>query len=87
MRDDADGGWEQRLDSLLGELQQLLKAPEVGLGLGARGVNTSIALLAAQGLQAYVHGNKAQAVDDLATAAEELGARLELARKQSQGLS
>jgi hypothetical protein len=50
-------------------------------------VNTSIALLAAQGLQAYVRGNKAQAADDLATAAEELGARLELARKQSQSLS
>ena len=86
MRDDADG-WEQRLESLLSELQQLLKAPEVGLGLGVRGVNTSIALLAAQGLQAYVRGNKAQAVDDLGTAAEELGARLELARKQSQGMS
>lgn len=86
MRDDGNG-WEQRLDSLLSELEHLLKAPEVGLGLGARGVNTSIALLAAQGLHAYVQGNKAQAVDDLATAAEELGARLELARKRNQNLS
>lgn len=86
MRDDANG-WEQRMDSLLSEIEHLLKSPEAGLALGARGVNTSIALLAAQGLRAYLNGNKAQAVDDLATAAEELGARLELARKRNQNLS
>jgi hypothetical protein len=86
MRDDADG-WEPRVDTLLSELEHLLKSPEVALGLGARGVNTSIALLAAQGLHAYLRGNKAQAVDDLATAAEELGARLEHARKHGQSLS
>jgi hypothetical protein len=86
MRDEANG-WEQRMDSLLREIEQLLKTPEVGLGLGARGVNTSIALLAAQGLHAYIQGNKAQAADDLATAAEELGERLELSRKRSQSLS
>ena len=86
MKDDADG-WEPSLDSLLSELEHLLKSPEAGLGLSARGVNTSIALLAVQGLRAYLHGNKAQAIDDLATAAEELGARLELVRKRSQNLS
>jgi hypothetical protein len=50
-------------------------------------VNTSIALLAAQGLHAYLRGNKAQAAFDLATAAEELGASLEHARKHGQSLS
>jgi hypothetical protein len=62
---------------LLRELESLLKHPSVGIELGHRGVNTSIALLAVQGLTAYVEGNRARAQDDFATVAEEIKARLE----------
>jgi hypothetical protein len=86
MTNQTNGG-EERLDSLLIELERLLKTPEVSMSLGSRGVNTSIALLAAQGLRAYVAGNKAQAAEDLATAADELGARLEFARNRAKTLS
>ena len=70
----------EQLDALLSELEKLLKTPEVGVGLGSRGVNGSIALIAVQGLRAYLRGNKWEAAEDLATAADELGARLEFAR-------
>jgi hypothetical protein len=73
-------GSERQLDTLLMEVEKLLKRPDVSLSLGARGVNVSIALIAAQGLHAYVLGNKSQAAEDLATAADELGARLEFAK-------
>jgi hypothetical protein len=84
---DKPENWEGRLDALLGDLENLLKTPSVGLSLGSRGVNTSIVLVAVQGLRAYIRGNKAQAADDLATAADELGARLEFARQEKQKLS
>lgn len=83
MTDGTDGA-EARLDGLLEEFEKLLKRNEVGLALGARGVNVSIALTAVQGLRAYMRGNKAQAAEDLATAADELGARLEYVRKRPQ---
>ena len=47
-------------------------------------MNTSLALLAVQGLRAYLRGNKAQAVEDLGTVVEELGARLEASRQRSR---
>ena len=43
--------------------------------LTTRGINTSLALVGAEGLQAYVHGDKARAAEDLATVAEEIAAR------------
>jgi hypothetical protein len=62
---------------LLGEIESLLKHPSVAMELGRRGINASIAILAAQGLTAYVEGNRARAQEDFATAAEEIRTRME----------
>jgi hypothetical protein len=64
------------LKKLLAEVEGLLKSSTVGAELARRGVNTSIALLAVQGVSAYLEGQKRQAADDLASAAEEIQARL-----------
>lgn len=63
------------LTQLFDEIESLLKEPRIGMELGRRGVNTSIALLATQGLGAYLTGNARQASDDLLTAAEEIRSR------------
>jgi hypothetical protein len=69
-------GSASTLLELLGEVERLLKSHTVGIDLAKRGVNTSVALVAVQGLAAYVGGDKRQACDDLGTAAEEIRARL-----------
>jgi hypothetical protein len=66
----------KELDDVLEDLVTLLKNPEVGAELTARGVNTSLAIVGAEGLAAYVHGEKARAADDLLTVGEEIKARL-----------
>lgn len=63
------------LGRLLGEVEQLLKHPSVAVELGRAGVNASIALLAVQGVAAYVQGNEVSALDDLGTAVDEIRAR------------
>ncbi len=62
---------------LLQDVEGLLKDPRLALDFGRHGVNTSLALVAVQGLIAYLDGNKLRAADDLGTAAEEIRARLE----------
>jgi len=62
---------------LLREVESLLKHPTVSVELGQRGVNASLAILAAQALTAYVEGNRVQALDDFSTVAEEIRARLD----------
>ena len=62
---------------LLGEIESLLKHPSVAIDLGRHGINASIAILAAQGLTAYVEGNRVRAQEDFATAAEEIRTRME----------
>lgn len=62
---------------LLTEVEELLKQPSVTFELGKRRVNASIALLAVQGLVAYVNGDERRASDDLQTAFEEIKARRE----------
>ena len=62
--------------ALLLEVEALLKDARLGLDFGRSGVNTSIALLAVQGLIGYLEGNKRRAVEDLSTAADEIRARL-----------
>ncbi len=52
-----------------------MKQPSVALELGRRCVNTSIALIAVQGVAAYLEGNEVRAMDDLGTAAEEIRTR------------
>ena len=65
------------LGRLFDEIETLLKEPRIGLELGRQGVNTSIMLLAIQGIAAYVRGDSRQASEDLLTAAEEIRARNE----------
>jgi hypothetical protein len=65
-----------QLAQLLDELDKVLKRPEVDAHLTSRGINTSLALLVADGLRAYLQGRKKDAADDLGTAAEEIAARL-----------
>ena len=71
------------LTDLFRELEEILKRPDTGEILTQAGVNTSIALVAAQGLAAYLTGDKLRAADDLATAAEEIEARLDAARERN----
>jgi hypothetical protein len=62
---------------LLDEVEALLKEPGAAMELARRGINTSIALVASQGLAAYLDGNTRRAMDDLETAVDEIRARLE----------
>jgi hypothetical protein len=66
----------RELDAVFDELEALLKNGDVVGALTTRGVNASLALVALDGLRAYLTGEKAQAADDLATVAEEIQARL-----------
>jgi hypothetical protein len=63
---------------LLDELDKLLKGPAVTTRLNERGVNSSLALLISDALRSYVKGDKKGAAEDLATAAEEIAARLSI---------
>jgi hypothetical protein len=72
----AEDGVDKELDLVLEELDTLLKNPDVGALLTARGINTSLALLVADALGAYLKGKKKEAAEDLSTAAEEIASRL-----------
>jgi hypothetical protein len=63
------------LDDALDELEVLLKNPDVGAELADRGVNVSLALTLADGVRAYLHGDKDAALLELGTALEEIAAR------------
>lgn len=65
----------KEVDQLFDELDDLLKNPDVQQALGELKVNSSIALLAADGLRAYLKGDKETAMEDLSTAAEEIAQR------------
>lgn len=73
--DEAARRGMQELDEALDALERLMKSPAVAQGLAARGVNSSLALTAALGLGAYLRGDKATAIEDFATVAEEIAAR------------
>ncbi|MDF2694989.1 MAG: hypothetical protein K0S65_3372 [Labilithrix sp.] len=74
----------RELDEVFEDLVTLLKNSEVGAELTARGINVSLAIVGAEGLAAYVHGEKARAADDLLTVAEEIKSRL-AAGAESEG--
>jgi hypothetical protein len=78
MADDARALKE--IDELFHELDMLLKNSDVGGTLADRGVNVSLALVAAAGLHAYLRGDKALAVEELGTVVEEIEARIALAK-------
>jgi hypothetical protein len=66
----------KELAEVFEDLTTLLKHPDVGTELTARGVNVSLAIVAAEGLAAYVEGDKARAAEDFDTVAEEIKSRL-----------
>jgi hypothetical protein len=67
----------KELDEVLDDLVVLLKHPDVVAELTARGINASLAIVSAEGVAAYVHGDKARAAEDFSTVAEEISTRLE----------
>jgi hypothetical protein len=70
--------------SVMDELEDLLKNGDVIEALSNKGINASLALVAIDGLRAYLEGRKAEAADDLGTVAEEIRGRLELTRLSSK---
>ena len=70
----------RELDAVLGDLEELLKNGDVMSTLSERGINTSLALVAASALRSYLAGKKAEAAEDFATVAEEIQARLAVGR-------
>jgi hypothetical protein len=70
-----------KLEELLTELEAVLKKPDVGAELAAAGVNVSLALVATDGLSAYLHGDKQRAAEEFDTLAEEISTRLEASKE------
>jgi hypothetical protein len=64
------------LDAIFDDLDMLLKNPDVGAELAGAGVNISLAMTLADGLRAYVHGDKKKALLELGTATDEIAARM-----------
>ncbi|CAN5284089.1 hypothetical protein BH09MYX1_BH09MYX1_49400 [soil metagenome] len=73
------------LDQIFEDLAQLLKNPDVITLLADRGVNASLALLAADGLQAYLRGEKARAAEDFSDFAHEVRSRIAQSREGKKG--
>lgn len=73
------------LEDLFDELDTLLKNPDAGAALAEKGVNTSLAMVAADGLRAYLRGEKAKAVEELETVTEEIRSRMEASRAMAKG--
>lgn len=76
--DDIRSRAMREIDEVLDDLDTLLKNNEVGAELAERGVNIALALTAAAGLRAYLHGDKGAAIEDLGTVLEEIAARASL---------
>ena len=68
----------RELEDVFEELDTLLKNADVGAELADRGVNISLAMTLADGLHAYVKGDKEKALLELGTATDEIAARLTL---------
>jgi hypothetical protein len=66
----------RELEDVFEELDVLLKNPEVGAELADLGVNVSLAMTLADGLRAYLQGDKEKALLELGTATDEIAARL-----------
>ena len=77
----------KELDDVFEDLVTLLKNPEVGAELANDGVNISLAIVGAEGLAAYIRGEKERAADDLGTVAEEIAARIASAKAAREELS
>ena len=69
------------------DLDSLLKNPEVGAELTDRGVNVSLAIVAAEALIAYIQGDRERAAEDFDTVAEEIRTRLAASKAGKDGAS
>ncbi|HEX3769616.1 MAG TPA: hypothetical protein VHV30_02070 [Polyangiaceae bacterium] len=78
-------GASKEIEDVFAELDELLKNPDVGAELAARGVNVSLAMTLLDGVHAYLRGEKEQAILDLGTATDEIAARLARARGGERG--
>ena len=76
----------EEIDDVFEELEELLKNPDVGAELAERGVNISLAMTLADGVRAYLHGEKERAILELGTATEEIADRLARSRRESGGV-
>lgn len=65
----------REIDELFDEIVDLLKNPDVQHVLVERRVNPSIAMVAVDGLRAYLKGDKEGAIEDLSVAVEEITQR------------
>lgn len=75
----------KELREVFEDLDTLLKNPDVGSELTARGVNTSLVIVAADALRAYIAGEKERAAEDFETVAEEISTRLAASKRRSDG--
>ena len=77
----------KELREVFEDLDVLLKNPEVGAALTERGVNVSLAIVAAEALVAYVEGDRERAAEDFDTVAEEIATRLAASKASKDGAS
>jgi hypothetical protein len=68
------------LEDVFDELNTLLKNPDAGALLAERGVNVSLALTLADGLHAYLQGDKDKTLLELGTALDEIASRMARSR-------
>lgn len=80
-------GAMRELREVFEDLDALLKNPDVGAVLTERGVNVSLAIVAAEALVAYVEGDRERAAEDFDTVAEEISTRLAASKKGKDGAS
>jgi hypothetical protein len=67
---------DEEIASLFDDIDSLLKNGDVVTVLTERGVNVSLAITAADGLRAYLKGEKARAAEDFSLVGEEITHRL-----------
>ena len=75
----------KELREVFEDLDSLLKNPEVGAVLTTRGINVSLAIVAAEALLAYVEGDRERAAEDFDTVAEEIATRLKATNANKTG--
>ena len=77
----------KELREVFEDLDTLLKNPEVGAELTERGINVSLAIVAAEALVAYIEGDRERAAEDFDTVAEEIATRLAASKLGKEGAS
>ena len=77
----------KELRQVFEDLDTLLKNPDVGAALTERGINVSLAIVAAEALVAYVAGDRERAAEDFDTVAEEISTRLRASKTGKNGAS